>query len=115
MPNHESPDHPYDLYLKLHWRSRLCVTVAVLAVAILLIAPWSGSFHPEGNWLFGPLWLLLVRHPGEKLIGAVIAMVLLPAIGAVLFRPGIITAIVSGPGLMLWVGFGVYLAMLAVV
>ncbi|MEX0793642.1 MAG: hypothetical protein WD045_10930 [Pirellulaceae bacterium] len=118
MPQPQDDD-PLTWYLKIPWVYRLDITVGLLALGVAMVAPWSlqGSF--EHNILFGPLWFL-VGDParaqlGELLIAASVPGGLLLMIGAVLFRPGIITAIVSGLGLMLWVGIGVMLAMNATI
>jgi hypothetical protein len=87
-----------------------------VAACVLLLAlyPWcADSCYPEGNWLPGPLWLFRTQAAVDKTKGAIVATVLMPVIFAFLIKPGRMTAVLSIIGILAWVGFGMWLAMMA--
>ena len=102
-------------YAKLPLSKRLAATVVLLAVALLVVWPKDGNYYPEGNWLFGPLWLLCTRSSYDKEVGAVVALLLLPLIAVYPIKPGLLTGAISALGVSIWIGFGAWLAMLATV
>jgi len=115
MTYSEGTEEPFDFYLKVPWPYRVYLAGVVLTVAIVLVTPWDGKYRPEGNWMFGPMWLLVDWPPGMKLVGAAIAAVMLWGIGSVLVRPNTKNVVIAWITLHAWVGVGFALAMFATV
>ncbi|SFI77078.1 hypothetical protein [Planctomicrobium piriforme] len=93
--------------------ARVAVAIVILLAVLLMMRPKENEFYPESNWLLGPLWMLYVRDFDDKVIGLLVAAVLVPMIVTFPARPRVWTAIVSACGILLWIGFGAWLAMLA--
>ena len=98
--------------LRLPWR-RLGVAALGACGFILSVYPWEEGFAPEGNVLAGPLWLVKSDAAGEKIQGAVAVALLIPLIFSFAFRPRILTAVLSGAGILIWIYIGNYLAAIA--
>ncbi len=89
------------------------VTIAgALVILILLVANpwWYRGYWPEGNPLCGPLWLLKVRDPFEKSIGALVSVLLLAAVVAPVFRLRWYVVVLCLLAVAAWMACGVYLA-----
>jgi hypothetical protein len=94
--------------------ARLGASLVAACVLLLALYPWGAdSFYPEGNWLPGPLWLFRTQSAVDKTTGAIASTVLMPVIFAFLIKPGRLTAVLSITGILAWVGFGMWLAMMA--
>lgn len=89
-------------------------SVILLMSFLLIVFPKVNNYFPEGNWLPGPLWLLLAQSQYDQQIGLLASLLLAPALIAVFVQPNIWTAMLTFSGFVFWIGFGVWLAMLAV-
>lgn len=92
------------------------VTRALICAALLglLLYPWNVEYYPEGNWLRGPMWLFAVESVGDKIIGAIISAFLLPMLTLWAFNSNLFTVFLGIVGALAWLGFGMWLAAMAV-
>jgi hypothetical protein len=84
------------------------------AVFLLVFYPWGDTYYPEGNLLHGPLWLFKTRATEDKEIGAVVTVLLLPALFAWVVKRSPLTILAAVAGAIFWIGFGMWLAAMAV-
>ena len=101
-------------YMRCGLVTRFCMALAVACLFLLVLYPWPDAFYPEGNWLHGPLWLFKIEATGDKVIGGVVTLLLLPILFAWVVKPNPFTVLVAVGGAIMWVGFGMWLAALAV-
>lgn len=90
----------------------MALTVACLF--LLVLYPWRDIYHPEGNWLRGPLWLFTTDAAEDKMIGGVVTALLLPILFAWVVKPNPFTIAAAVGGAIMWIGFAIWLAALAV-
>lgn len=95
-------------------RTRLFMALAVACLFLLVLYPWRDVFYPEGNWLHGPLWLFKTEGTADKMIGGVVTALLLPILFAWVAKPNPFTVMIAVGGAIMWVGFGMWLAAMAV-
>src|SRR5262249_26362342 len=87
--------------------ARLSAAAAAACLFLFVLYPRSAR-NPE-NWLSGPLALFLVQDVDDRIIGGIVATILMPLILAFLIKPGRLTAALSIAGLLAWVGFAMWL------
>jgi hypothetical protein len=94
---------------------RLSASLAVACFFVLIMYPWGGTYYPEGNWLRGPLWLFKTHGSEDKVIGSVATVLLLPLLFAWVVNRNPLTILAAVAGAISWIGFGMWLAAMAVV
>jgi hypothetical protein len=96
-----------------HLRVRLSLALAASCLFLLALYPWGGEFYPEGEWYRGPLCLFGSQSLEDKITGGIVATILTPLIFAFFVRPGCFAVVLSIAGTLAWLGFGIWLALLA--
>ena len=94
---------------------RITRTFFVVTAWVLATYPYGDSFYPEGNWLPGPLWFFKIQAWGEKAIGLIATILCLSAITSFFAWPSPRTLWVTIMGVVLWIGIGLWLAILAAI
>ncbi len=105
----------WENYFSASLSLRLLCAFFVAVVWVAVLYPYQGTYYPEGNWLAGPLWLFKIQASGDKIFGLKLTALNLPLIVSSFLYPTRYCLLMSLLGVMLWIGIGMWLAMLAVV
>ncbi len=103
------PDRPR---IRDRFISRVGISLAVAAAVLAVTYPYDGVYDPEGNFLRGPMWLLLNQKPDSD-VGVDIALPCSAAFGIARGFPNRVAMTLGVMALAVWVATGIYLQMLA--
>lgn len=101
---------PDSLRIRDRFISRVGISVAAAVLAVSY--PYDGVYFPEGNFLRGPMWLLLLQKPDSD-VGVDIALPCAAAFGIACGFPNRVCLTLGAMALAVWVATGIFLQMLA--
>jgi hypothetical protein len=90
--------------------ARFFIALGAANFFLLILYPWDSNFYPEGNCLHGPLWLLKTQGVEDKLLGAILILLLLPLLFAWIVKPNVYTIFIACCAILFWIGIGIWIA-----
>jgi len=110
-----SGDSANKVFERLHVTTCLRIAAAVIIAISIVLLCWflNSSVYSEVRTFAGPIGLFQTRGTEDKILGAIVVAILLPTILAPCARLNRFTVAASLIGCLFWIGFGLWLEVMA--